>query len=95
MLLPDSATSELSILTQVLRGNSVTLKFRWEAWTLKLVDLLDLAYQEIAFDDKRQKSMPAFYLSLSKWWLVSLDSIFLSRKLMHNISLIFCVNPEV
>ena len=57
MPLLDSATLEISIyLTQVLRGNTVTLKLWWETWSLKLVDLLDLAYQEIVFDDNRQKN---------------------------------------
>ena len=57
MLLLDSATLEISIyLTQVLQGNVVTLKFWWEIRSLKLVDLLDLAYQEIVLDDNRQKN---------------------------------------
>ena len=57
MLQLDSTTLEISIyLTQVLRGNAVTLKLRWETWSLKLVDLLDLAYQKIVLDDSRQKT---------------------------------------
>ena len=50
MLLLDSATLEIRIyLTQVLRGNTVTLKLWWETWSLKLVGLLGLAYQEIVW----------------------------------------------
>ena len=57
MLLLGSYTFEISIyLTRVLRRNTVTLKLWSETWSLKLVDLLDLAYQEIVFDENRQRN---------------------------------------
>ena len=57
MLLLGFATLEIRIyLTQVLKSNTVTLKLWWKTWNLKCVDLLDLAYQEIVFDENRQKN---------------------------------------